>query len=201
MLKYLILLLSLFLPLSSFAEDRVAMNVGTLGVGGAAPSCASCNSTNDTDLYVPANNSPDANQDCNNCQIARSVSLTSGQCITGYSLHEDNDGGYANGNYYAELWTDSGGSPNTIISTDWRVTYANPGANTYNEHLLAATQTVPSTGTYWVVHRHVGSAYGWRPRRIFEKGSFTGLKRWDGDSWENEGVNYWSVGGVLGCNP
>ncbi len=120
MFKYLILLLSLILPLSSFAEDRVAMNVGTLGGGGAAAGCGTCNTTNDSELIAYWDETYPTRADISSAgwgdyHVAQSFALAATKCVTGIQAYLTKSGS-AVCTLTIEIWDDSGGSPNVLVT-------------------------------------------------------------------------------------
>lgn len=175
--------------------ELARMSQGVLGSqAAAAPSCASCNSTNDASLggFTDAatgnsNGSP---------YYAFPFTIAATKCVTGVTFSVTDAGGTGDRTAKLEIWTDNAGKPGSIVGAGYTKELTDlPDTRTDTEFLFASCQTL-AAGSYWAVYYRTGSDSYF--------GYLIGGSGWYGSS---DGTN-WTLsegdhgrGWVLGCDP
>jgi len=193
MKKYLLLVILLMSSLAWAGSTTVVVGQVSSGAGGGEASCTSCNSSTDSSIEEDANATTGSNH--KDIWIARPFTIAATRCITG-AWFTSFDSGNSSG-ATVEIYTDSAGSPGSIVGTGYTCTVANlADASSDYEYLFASTQTL-SAGTYWQVMK--------MPFNSFYRYGTVGDKVWktstnSGSSW-SAAETYTFRGGVLGCVP
>jgi hypothetical protein len=181
-----------FLLILSWVFPSFGLAGGLIGSGGTTGVCSLCRSGTDGSLYRPNTATEDSSLDA---WIAMPFNLGANKCISGVTASA-----FDNGSSYGltgEIYTDSSGSPGSIVAPGYTSTMANiPDAIANNVLSFAVVQNLP-TGDYWIVIKPTGTVnWGKRTSGGITTLKFSALK--NGSDWL---PTTWKVDlGVLGCS-
>jgi len=166
-----------------------------VAASGGGATCSTCTSSTDAEFAKSYDSYADTQ--ASTYKFAWQFTTAGSKCITGVILWAYDPAAVGVGGT-CEIWTDSSGSPGSIVGAGFTGTVADYGWHAEgavsHEHLFASAQSLPA-GTYWAECTPEGSA----SIGIGRATTLTGTIKYYDTSWSASG---WKVMiGVLGCDP
>ena len=191
------LLLMLTAPcLAASVQDKVKEVIARKNTAGAP----ACTTSNDSLIVATPNTTADSTVFQALWYAWPTGSISSGTQITGLTA----DIGDAGGSITAvcELWNDDTGAPGSIVGAGYTSsvsTLPDDNGSSVTDFMFAATQTISSTASYWVVCHEVAS----NNMKCGHKSTGSGTGKYSanaGVDWADAGEKL-TMGGVWGCAP